>query len=121
MSTATRRRVSFPKAELDRDGRRIVVVGQREILVIDDRGTPRALFNRCPHRQAAFTAGPLRPARAATAVGGMAYDRERQVLLCPWHRYEFDLESGRCPADPKRLRVATYDVRVEGNEIAVYV
>jgi nitrite reductase/ring-hydroxylating ferredoxin subunit len=120
MSAPSRRRVSFPKAELDRDGRKVVRVGRREILVVDDRGTPRALFNRCPHRQATLTAGPLRSARPPAGVGGMAYDRERQVLLCPWHRYEFDLESGRCPADPQRLRVATYEVHVEGDEIAVY-
>jgi len=115
------RRVAFPRAELGPGGRRVVLAGRREILVIDDRGTLRALFNRCPHRQAPLTAGPLRKSRLPAPVGGIEYDRERQVLLCPWHRYEFDLESGRCPADPQKLRVATYEVRVEGDEIAVYV
>jgi nitrite reductase/ring-hydroxylating ferredoxin subunit len=41
--------------------------------------------------------------------------------VCPWHRYEFDLATGRCVADPARLRVATYRIEVEGDEIAVYV
>ena len=32
------------------------------------------------------------------------------MLRCPWHQYEYDLETGRCLADPERLRVRTYRV-----------
>jgi nitrite reductase (NADH) small subunit len=116
-----RKRVTFARAELAPGGRKVVTVGKREILVLDDGGTLRAIYNRCPHRRAAFTAGPLRSMRQETEVGGLEYDTETKVLLCPWHRYEFDLSSGHCVADPERLRVATYDVAIEGDEVAVYV
>jgi nitrite reductase (NADH) small subunit len=99
----------------------VVTVGQREILVLDDGGALRAVYNRCPHRQAPLTAGPLRSMRQQTDVGGLEYDLQANVLLCPWHRYEFELTTGRCVADPERLRLATYDVAIEGDEIAVYV
>jgi nitrite reductase (NADH) small subunit len=113
-------RVAFPRSELGEGERRVVKLGRREVLVLNERGTLHALFNRCPHRRAPLAAGPIRSARRVVGVGEMEYDTDRRVLLCPWHRYEFDLATGRCPADPKRLRVATYEVHVEGDEIAVY-
>ncbi len=119
-SPRTRPRVAFPKAELGEGQRKVIQLGRREVLVLNDRGELHALFNRCPHRRATFTAGPVRSARRVTGVGEMEYDPSTRVLLCPWHRYEFDLTTGRCPADPKKLRVATYEVRVEGDEIVVY-
>jgi nitrite reductase/ring-hydroxylating ferredoxin subunit len=116
----TNLRVAFPKDELGPGDRRIVKLGRREVLVINDDGVLRALYNRCPHQRAPLTVGPIRSQRVVAEVGQIAYDPTARVLLCPWHRYEFELDTGRCPADPARLRVATYDVRVEGDEIAVY-
>jgi nitrite reductase (NADH) small subunit len=119
--TEARTRVAFPKAELPEGARTVVRVGRREVLVLNVAGELHALYNRCPHRQASFEAGLIRHARKRTRVGDMEFDRERKVLLCPWHRYEFELYSGQCPIEPERLRVARYHVAEEGDEIAVYV
>jgi nitrite reductase/ring-hydroxylating ferredoxin subunit len=43
------------------------------------------------------------------------------VLRCPWHHYEFELASGRCLADPTRLRVARYEVEEEEESYVVLV
>ena len=40
------------------------------------------------------------------------------TLQCPWHKWEFDIASGRALAD-ERLRVRRYAVRVDGPEIVV--
>ena len=40
------------------------------------------------------------------------------VVRCPWHKWEFDIETGRCLVDEK-LRVRRYDIRIEGDEIVV--
>ena len=81
-----------------------------------------AVFNRCPHQQAPLSKGSLTGAVLPTSiVGERKYGLELGVLRCPWHKYEFDLTTGRCLADPERLRIATYEVREEGDEIAVYV
>ncbi len=114
-------RVSFRSEELPDGGRKVLRAGRREIIVLNDGGTLHALFNRCPHRQAELTCGPVRNGRRPAAVGELRYAHDARVLLCPWHRYEFDIATGRCPADPDRLRIATYEVRREGDEIAVYV
>ena len=113
--------MAVAKSELPAGARKIVTVGRREVVVLNVDGEFHALFNRCPHRQAPLSAGEVRNGRKATEVGQIEYDPETRVLLCPWHRYEYDLTSGRCAADPKGLRVGTYSVVEEGDEIAVYV
>jgi 3-phenylpropionate/trans-cinnamate dioxygenase ferredoxin subunit len=121
MATATRERIAFPRSELEPGGHRIVTVGRREIAVFDVGGTLYALFNRCPHQQAPLSRGRLTGAPAAGPVGELRYEPGVFVLRCPWHHYEYDLETGRCLADPTRFRVAAYEVREEGDEIALYV
>jgi nitrite reductase/ring-hydroxylating ferredoxin subunit len=101
--------------------RKVLTIGRREVIVLNVDGELHALFNRCPHRQASFEMGPIRNARKRTGVGEIEFDRERQVLLCPWHRYEFELYSGLCRVEPEKFRVARYRVEEEGDEIAVYV
>ena len=47
----------------------------------------------------------------------------RNVLLCPWHGFEFDLETGGDPCVPGRpdLRLKTYRVEVEGDNVVAYL
>jgi nitrite reductase/ring-hydroxylating ferredoxin subunit len=42
----------------------------------------------------------------------------RRTLRCPWHGWEFDLETGVCVDEPA-LRAAVYAVRVEGDRVLV--
>jgi nitrite reductase/ring-hydroxylating ferredoxin subunit len=121
-STRTRRPVaSIPAAQLPPGSWTTVTARSREIVVVNDRGAVFALFNRCPHQQARLSSGRLARAPArGRAVGEIVYEPGGGVLRCPWHHYEFDLRTGRCLADPERLRVATYDVREEGDVYVVY-
>ena len=41
------------------------------------------------------------------------------MLRCPWHHYEFDLNTGRCLGDPEGKRVRTYDVREVDGQIVL--
>jgi nitrite reductase/ring-hydroxylating ferredoxin subunit len=111
----------FPAADLNQNGRTVVTINRREIAVFAVGGQLYAVFNRCPHQQAPLAAGSLGWAAVPTEVGKVGYDRSRPILHCPWHRYEFDLHTGRCVGDPDRLRVATYDAHLEGDEIAIYL
>ena len=88
-------------------------VGQGTLIERD--GTALAVFNagggrffatspRCPHEE-----GPL-------AEGWL----EGDVVVCPWHGYDFDLATGRCRVD-EDLAVAVYPVRVRGTTIEVDV
>ena len=52
------------------------------------------------------------------ASRGFAFDESRLHIVCPWHGYEYDIESGTHPGRPslKLLRVA-----VEENPGGIYV
>jgi nitrite reductase (NADH) small subunit len=81
-----------------------------------------AYENRCPHH-----GGPVCQGRLFNRVEeiimpdqtsrGLRFGRDRHVV-CPWHGYEFDLETGRHPGDA-RMRLRSIPVRVSGN--ALYV
>ena len=43
---------------------------------------------------------------------------DRRNIVCPWHGWEFDLESGRHCGDPK-YRLRPVNVRVEDNRVYV--
>jgi nitrite reductase/ring-hydroxylating ferredoxin subunit len=45
--------------------------------------------------------------------GEYVWDREGEILRCPWHGWEFDLTTGRSIFNPHKLRVRTYEVTVE--------
>jgi len=76
-----------------------------------------ALADRCPHRGAPLCAGSV-----ATAVevrdGEIVLGTPNATVRCPWHKWEFDIPTGRALLD-ERLRVRRYDVRVNGDEIIV--
>jgi 3-phenylpropionate/trans-cinnamate dioxygenase ferredoxin subunit len=117
----TRQRVAIPKADLPPGTWKVITVRRREIVVVNDDGRLYALFNRCPHQQAPLSAGRMCGTSEPGPVGTFSFDPAHRVLRCPWHHYEFELASGRCLADPTRLRVARYDVEEEEENYVVLV
>jgi nitrite reductase/ring-hydroxylating ferredoxin subunit len=103
-------------AQIERDGRAIVRVGGREIGVVAANGELRAIRNRCPHHGAPLCLGTVRQREGG--LPGSYTPSNRTVLRCPWHGWEFDLDTGSCPEDPS-MRVATYEVRVVGERVEV--
>ena len=94
-------------------------VGRRRIaLVCTLAGEFYALSDFCPHQQAPLAGGRLEYQIDAEDVGRYRLT-DTEVLRCPWHGYEFDLTSGRAFADPEHMRVKTYAVTVEGDDIYV--
>jgi nitrite reductase (NADH) small subunit len=76
-----------------------------------------ALANRCPHRGAPICSG--RVATPIEADGAeLALGREHSIVRCPWHKWEFEIATGRSLVD-ERLRVRTYAVRVDGDDVVV--
>ncbi len=103
--------------ELHAGGRVVARIGGREVgVVLAGDGTPHALRNRCPHHGAPLCLGRVR--RRETGAPGRYDGAGAEVLRCPWHGWEFELESGRCPEDGS-MRVAVYPVRVEDGLVLV--
>jgi nitrite reductase (NADH) small subunit len=105
-------------SDLERDGHLVARVGGREVGVVLDRatGAVHGFRNRCPHH-----GGPLCLGTICERLGGTPGSYVlggRRALRCPWHGWEFDLDSGRCLDEPS-LRAAVYPVEVAEGRVRV--
>jgi len=92
--------------------RKLVELKGLSIGVFNVGGRYFALLNRCPHQGAQLCRGSLLGFLEASAPGEYAWSGERKLLQCPWHGWEFDLETGQSYFDPARTRVRRYEVEV---------
>jgi 3-phenylpropionate/trans-cinnamate dioxygenase ferredoxin subunit len=106
---------------LPRGERRLVTAeGLGSIAVFNVDGRYYAIRNVCPHRGGPLGCGRLRPHVVATDVYQIAFEREDEILKCPWHNWEFDLKTGRALYD-QTARAKTYRVSVEDDWIVVHL
>ena len=98
--------------------RKVVRIGRREIGVFNIDGDYFGVRNICPHRTGPLCLGRLRPL-VIWEGAEMVFERENEILKCPWHQYEFDIRTGDCIVDPA-MRVRSYRVEREGDEIVLY-
>lgn len=96
--------------------RKIVTVAGRSIGIFNLDGEFFALRNRCPHQGGPLCQGKTWGVLQARAPGEIEYSRAGEVLTCPWHAWEFDIRTGQSWCSPERLRVRSYEVRVEPGE-----
>jgi len=106
----------FAEDELAPGESRTVGVGGIDILVVRrDDGTFRALRDVCPHLGVPLSRGSVQAVVDGRDVGDYALT-DVIAARCSWHGYEFDLDNGRCVADP-RWRVKSYPVTVRGGKV----
>ena len=81
----------------------VATVAGRDVLLVRQAGTVRALADRCNHR-----GGPLH--RGALEDG---------CVTCPWHASRFRLEDGSVERGPAASPQPTYDGRVAGDRLEI--
>jgi 3-phenylpropionate/trans-cinnamate dioxygenase ferredoxin subunit len=99
---------------------RIVEAGGRSIGVLNADGRLFGVRNICPHQGAPLCEGVVSGTMLPSAPHEYVYGMENAVIRCPWHKFEFDLETGRSLHDPERMRVAVYRVAVEDGRVVLY-
>jgi 3-phenylpropionate/trans-cinnamate dioxygenase ferredoxin subunit len=100
------------------DGERLIVtVNGRSIGIFNVAGRFYAFLNRCPHRGAQLCKGDIVGQLESDRPGEFRLDPERRFLACPWHGWEFDLETGESWFDPARTKARPFRVDVETGEI----
>ncbi len=114
------RHVVAAATELPPGARKIVTVNQREIGIFNLGGTYYGLLNYCPHRSGPLCLGRQRPLVVSEEVYQVGHERENEIIKCPWHQWEFDIKTGVALYDEK-LRVRTYAVAQEGDELVIYL
>ena len=106
-------------SEIPPGGNKVFGVEGRDIVVFHVNGEFFALLNRCPHEGAPLEKAAC-VARLTSPEPGV-YERSRvgELLRCPWHGWEFDLETGRSLLEPDRMQARVYPTSVR--EGVVYV
>lgn len=99
----------------------IVAVADEEIGIYRIDGVIRAIRNYCPHRGAPICKGLVSGTMLPSDPGEFVYGLDGQVLACPWHKWQFDLVTGRSLFDVDRRRLIQYEVEVDGDELYVCV
>ena len=104
--------------ELTPGTRQVVKLAERSLLLLNESGTIHAVDSICPHLKLSLKKSKV------TADGS---------LVCPWHRSEFDLETGSvkswCPFPPvvgnmlgkisSEKTLGVYPTKVEDGQVLV--
>ncbi len=89
--------------ELPDNGKKLVTVADKTILLCHSDGQYFAVENRCTHDNEALQGGTVR----------------KCTITCPFHGARFRLKDGRSFGAPAFESITTYPVRIEGDAIQV--
>lgn len=113
------------ESEFEECDRRVIDVNGVEIGVFLVKGSFHAYESKCAHQ-----GGPVCQGRIYKRVeenlaqdgtsAGLKYSEDRLHIVCPWHGYEYDLETGMFPTNPK-ARLRKFKVSVRDGKVYVLV
>lgn len=106
--------------EVRRDGCRVVELNGRRVGVISVDDEFFAIHDRCPHMGASMCQGTVSGTFLSAQPPALVYGRHDRVVRCPWHGWEFDLETGRSLLEPERIGLRIYPVSVEDGLVVVH-
>jgi nitrite reductase/ring-hydroxylating ferredoxin subunit len=90
--------------DLEEGRAKVVHAGGTPVALLLAGGVYRALANVCRHR-----GGP---------IGEGFVDPGERTITCPWHGWQYDIDSGQAKLNPL-AKLPTYKVEVVGDEIRV--
>jgi nitrite reductase (NADH) small subunit len=114
-----------PMRDIPEGGGVLVVAAETEIGVFRVRGGLHAYENRCMHQGGPVCTGEIlgryeQVLNVDGTVSGERFVDEEPRIACPWHGWEYDLETGRCTAD-RRYRLRRFPVVVRDGDVFVRV
>jgi nitrite reductase/ring-hydroxylating ferredoxin subunit len=105
--------------ELESGKMKAFQIGKTRLVLCRHGEAFAALRNICSHHQAQLSQGLLGGTNVASEVGEYKYGRDGEVLRCPRHGFEFDINTGRSLHDPEHQRVKVYTVVTKDEEVYV--
>lgn len=128
MPTTTQKLFVGPSSEVPEGGRLIIDLAGLDgagltIGIFRFQGKLYAYENRCAHEGGPVCQGKIVPRVTEIideggASRGFAFDEERLHIVCPWHGYEYDIQTG---AHPGKASAKLRRVTVEENPSGIYV
>ena len=102
-----------PATELAPGERRIETLGGFSVGVFNVDGDFYAMKNDCPHQRAPLCEGKLTGTNTSDSPGEYDWERDGQIVTCPWHGWEFDVTTGESVFDPHAVKAKTFQAAVE--------
>ncbi|WP_309118139.1 Rieske (2Fe-2S) protein [Paenibacillus sp.] len=99
-------------------GHTTVLVEGRDIVVYRIDGQFYALHNYCPHQGAPLCRGLVSGTNLPSDVYRYEYGREREIVRCPWHGWEFEIKTGKSLFSD-RVRVKKYETDVLEGKVGI--
>lgn len=95
--------------QLEEGDRVIVDVEGREIAVFRIGDEFYALLNYCVHQGGPGCEGRIAGTLVEEEDGTLGYDRNNEIVSCPWHGWEYDIKTGEHLAN-SQYRIPSYEV-----------
>jgi nitrite reductase (NADH) small subunit len=112
------------KASELKDGQsKLVIDGKTEIGVYRLKGKLYAYLNLCPHQGGPACEGMLiakveEDLNPDMTSNGLKFNDDEIHIVCPWHGFEFKVETGEHAGDPK-WKLRKFEVKEKGGDIYV--
>jgi nitrite reductase/ring-hydroxylating ferredoxin subunit len=101
---------------------KVITINGREIGVIRLANREfRAVRNICPHKGAPICEGLVGGTWPPCKPNTLGFERDGEVLVCPWHGLEYDLNTGRELFDTGKTRLHMFPVKEDGGRVFVSV
>jgi nitrite reductase (NADH) small subunit len=100
---------------------KIVQIENKEIGVIYKQGQYFAVLNHCPHAKAEICRGRVSGTLFSPSPNEYDMQHDFLVLRCPWHHWEFSLETGKAVIPSTKQRLKLFSVKAEADGVYVEV
>lgn len=98
---------------------RIFDVDGRSVGVVRTKSGFFAVNNTCPHQGAAICEGRVGGTMTASNPHEYEYSEDVLVATCPWHRWEFELGTGKSYGQVTGRKLLTFEVLVQDGQVYV--
>lgn len=98
----------------------IIELEGRSIGIYNIKGEFFAIHNFCPHQGAELCKGQVCGTTLPSRVYEFVYGRDKEIVRCPWHGWEFDIKTGKSLFSD-RIRTRSYQVNVQDGQLRIII
>jgi nitrite reductase (NADH) small subunit len=98
---------------------KLVTVDNKQLGIFHEGGAYYAILNFCPHAKAEICKGRVTGTLFSPAPGEYDMRHDMLVLRCPWHHWEFSLDTGKAVIPSIKQRLQIFQVKVENDNVFV--
>lgn len=106
-----------PLDELEIGVVRSVELDGRTIGILRTRGGVFAIGNNCPHQGGPMCSGHVTGTMLPSRPDEYIYGHDGMVIKCPWHGYEFHVDTGDSVGGVLRGRVPVYETVIRDEQV----